>query len=551
MIKIKDIKLPINHNEKALDNKIASVLKLNKLYKGSVPKFSYQIKKRSIDARKKPDIYYIYSVSVDFGADEQFIKKHINTKIAPNISFEYDVKYKIPNTGDIALNKRPVVVGSGPAGLFCALLLAMKGFKPIIIERGEAIDERSETVQQIFDTGIINTESNVQFGEGGAGTFSDGKLNTLTKDTNGRNTFVLETFAKFGAQKEITYDAKPHIGTDKLKEVIKNMREHIKSLGGEFHFSTKMTDIILDNNHLSGIEVFDIKQSNVYQIHTDTLILCIGHSARDTFEMLYKKQIDMTQKSFAVGFRIQHPQSYVDNWQYGVDNASSIGLMSADYKVTNEATNGRRVYSFCMCPGGYVVNASSEKNMLAVNGMSESRRDSGYANSAIIVGISPDDFIQDVVEANHPLSGMYYQRRIEAEAFNRGNGLICGQYFSDYENNTPTTDFNKNINCTKGTVNAGNLRGIFTDEMDEAIIESIHKFGRTRKGFDDENAILYGVETRTSSPIRITRNDDCISNYNGIYPCGEGAGYAGGITSAAADGLRVAESIISRFSPGY
>lgn len=553
MIQIKDIKLPIGHDNNALLKKIKKTIDYNNTCR-NCKNFEYEIIKKSIDARKKPDIYYIYSIllSVDSNTENN-IKRFVNKKKINNLSFETPVKYKLPCAGNILLKNRPVIIGSGPAGLFAAYILAQKGYKPIVIERGQAVDDRSKTVEKSFDTGIIDTESNVQFGEGGAGTFSDGKLNTLTKDPSGRNAYVFETFHNFGAPKEITYYAKPHIGTDLLKNVIKNMRKYICENGGDFFFNTKLTDICIEDNQLKNITVFDREEMKSYSIDTDVLLLCIGHSARDTFEMLYHKNIKMEAKNFAVGFRVSHKQTLVDRWQYGVDDAHTIGLEAADYKVTNETSNGRRVYSFCMCPGGYVVNSSSEKGQMCVNGMSESKRDSGYANSAIICAVTPDDYIQDCVDNDHPLKGMYYQRRIEREAFVRAgsNGNICGQYFKDYEKNITSEELDKNDICIKGKVSPGNLRGIFAEDIDKAIIESIHKFGYTREAFDGNDTIMYGVEARTSSPVRIVRNDEYLSNIGGIYPVGEGAGYAGGITSAATDGIKVAEAIVTKYRMDY
>lgn len=552
MIQIKDVKLPINHNDDAIEAKIRNILGLDRgSYSSKDITLSYKILKRSIDARKKPDIYYIYSLYVEFGRDTKDIINYIKKKKIKNISFDKPTTYEAPECGNISINKRPVIVGSGPAGLFCAYILAQKGFRPIVIERGEDVDNRMNTVSALFEGGKLNTESNIQFGEGGAGTFSDGKLNTLTKDVNGRNTYVLQTFNKFGAPIEITYDAKPHIGTDLLRGVVKSMREYIQSLGGDFYFNTKLIDIDINNKSLQSIKVINTKDNSEHIIDTDICVLALGHSARDTFEMLHNKGVNMLQKSFAVGFRVQHPQSKVDYWQYGVNDAFKIGLSSADYKVTNECSNGRRVYSFCMCPGGYVVNASSEEGQICVNGMSEHNRDSGFANSAIIASITPDDFIQNVVPSDHPLSGMYYQRDIEKKAYLAGNGNICGQYFADFEKDVPTTSINENDICTKGLVSPGNLRNIFSNDIDEAIIEAIHRFGNTRIGYDDNNTVLYGVEARTSSPVRISRDESFLCNYAGIYPCGEGAGYAGGITSAATDGIKVAEQIVCTYNPCY
>lgn len=549
MILIKDIKLPISHNEEALLNKIKKLVDYSRTCNG-VKKFEYEIYKQSIDARRRPDIFYIYSVYLKVDSvTENNIKKYVYKRKVKNISFDNVIKYSIPEKGNIKLQDSPVVIGSGPAGLFAAYILSQRGFNPIVIERGEEVDKRTVTVEKTFETGLINIESNVQFGEGGAGTFSDGKLNTLTKDINGRNTYVLKTFNECGAPNEITYVSKPHIGTDVLKGVVKNLRNKIIENGGSFLFDTRFDDFEVEEDRIKSISCTNTRNGNVIHIDTSVVLLCTGHSARDTFEMLYKKKVYMESKNFAVGFRVQHPQRIVNEWQYGVEDTKTIGLGAADYKVTNEAGNGRKVYSFCMCPGGYVVNSSSELEQMCVNGMSESGRDSAFANSAIICGIEPKDFIQEEVELTHPLSGMYYQRKIEREAFVRGGakGKICGQYFADFEKNVPTEILDEGNLCTKGAVNPGNLRGIFSDEIDEAIIESIHRFGSSRNGFDADDTIMYGIEARTSSPVRIVRNEELETNIKGLYPCGEGAGYAGGITSAAADGLRVAEKVISKY----
>lgn len=552
MIYIRDVKLKINHSDNAIKIKASEILKLDSIFKnGRIPDFNIEIIRQSIDARKKPDIFYIYSIAVDLGVNENKVKNFLTKKKINNIDFNDPVKYSIPFTGDESLKKPPVIIGAGPCGLFAAYLLASRGFKPIVIERGEAVEERSFTVEHFFKTGDLDPESNVQFGEGGAGTFSDGKLNTMTKDTNGRNSFVLKTFYECGADKKITYVAKPHIGTDVLKSVVVNLRKKIIELGGQFFFDTKMTNFAKKDNKVTRVDLLHNKTGFEFYIETDLLLLCIGHSARDTFEMLYQKGLKLEQKNFAVGFRVSHPQRLVDRWQLGVNDAKELSLEASDYKVTNEASNGRRVYSFCMCPGGYVVNASSEDNRLAVNGMSENKRDSGYANSAIICSITPDDFVQDIVASDHPLSGMYYQRNIEEKAFLLANGKIPIQYFEDFENDKSSENVNEKDYCTKGKCQSSNLRNIYSEDIDTAIIESIHKFGYTRKGFDGDKCVMLGVETRTSSPIRITRDEFLVSSIQGLYPCGEGAGFAGGITSAAADGIRVAEAIIKKYYPDY
>ena len=557
MIRIRDIKLPVKHDKDAILDVIARMLCLDRIYPGnSYPDFSYRIIRRSVDARKKPDIFFVYTVELLIAdEDEDHIlgylrnnsKRSAIKKALDKIITEVPAEYTIPECGDEKLSKRPVVVGMGPAGMFAALILARRGFCPIVIERGESVDERTKTVEHFWKTGDLNEKSNVQFGEGGAGTFSDGKLNTLTKDTNGRNTFVLRTFYEHGAPESIIWDAKPHIGTDVLARVVKSIRQEIISLGGQVRFNTKLTGITTEGGKLRSITVESPDGPDC--IDTDICIICPGHSARDTFSMLHDLGIRMEQKNFAVGFRVTHPQDLVNFWQYGVRDSRELGLGAADYKVACETSTGRRVYSFCMCPGGVVVNASSEQGMLCVNGMSGSARDGEYANSAIIAAVTGDDFCQDEVAPDHPLAGMYYQRNIEKAAFLRGGGAIPYQSFKDFEEDNAPCKVEPSVDMTKavkGSVKSGSLRGIFSDDIDKAVIESMHKFGYTMKDFDND-AVMLGIEARTSSPVRILRDGLYESNIKGLYPCGEGAGYAGGITSAAADGIRCAESIIGRY----
>ena len=560
MIRIRDIKIPVSYSESDMMDRIVKEMCLDKIYPGnSYPDFSYRILKRSIDARKKPEIYYVCTLVLLIGeAEEQKILDYYGRfagkpgikKILGKICTDPPEEYRIPECGKMALTVRPVVVGAGPAGLFAALILARSGFKPLVIERGQCVEERKKSVDRFWDEGVLSPDSNVQFGEGGAGTFSDGKLNTLTKDTGGRNSFVIKTFYEHGADADILIDAKPHIGTDILMNVVRNIREEIKSLGGSFLFNTRLDDIHYSNGELDCVEVTDVITGKRHTVDAKVCILCIGHSARDTFKILEAKNVSMEQKNFAVGFRVIHPQMRVDLWQYGQDS-QDIGLPPADYKVTNETSGGRRVYSFCMCPGGYVVNSSSEDKRCCVNGMSEHDRDSGFANSAIIVAVGPDDFKQDEVAPDHPLAGMYYQQKLEEEAFIRGKGEIPVQLFDDFENNTGNENGKDGSrilsDAVRGHYREADLRGIFSDSIDEAVIESMHKFGYTRKDFDGKDVWMLGVESRTSSPVRIVRQESFESNIKGLYPCGEGAGYAGGITSAAADGIKCAEKIIDKY----
>ena len=378
----------------------------------------------------------------------------------------------------------------------------------------------------------------MQFGEGGAGTFSDGKLNTLVKDPVGRNQFVLETFVRFGAKDSIVYEQKPHLGTDELTGIVKNMRESITHLGGEFYFERKATGLLLHKDAVTGVET---EQGTILSRY---VVLAIGHSARDTFYMLKNNHVEMEAKSFAVGLRIEHQQAQIDECQYGLQKDQV--LPAADYKLTNQASNGRSVYSFCMCPGGYVVNASSERGRLAVNGMSYSRRDGENANSALIVSVTPNDYGSD-----DALAGIEFQRKLEERAYKIGKGKVPVQYYGDFKIGT-ISNLTKGafMPSTKGAYHSANLRELFPEQINEALVESIEKFGHTMLGYNRIDAILSGVESRTSSPVRIKRDSSGQSNIKGLYPCGEGAGYAGGITSAAMDGMKTAEHLLEEYSIG-
>ena len=490
-----------------------------------------EILKHSIDARRKPQIFQVYSLGVTLQklSEEKIVKKCKN----PNILMNDMVTYQFPETGSKTLAHRPVVVGMGPAGLFCGYMLAIHGYQPILLERGFDVEQRSKDVEAFWNGGTLNPESNVQFGEGGAGTFSDGKLNTLVKDKFGRNKEVLRIFVEMGAPKEILYDSKPHIGTDVLKNVVANMREEIIKYGGEVRFGSKVTGIEIQNDMVCGVE-----DNGEYKLETNQVVLAIGHSARDTFEYLHKIQLPMAAKAFAVGMRVEHPQSMINDRMYGAEHGAE--LPAAPYKVTAKTSSGRGVYSFCMCPGGYVVNASSEEGRTAVNGMSYSDRASHNANSAIIVAVTSEDY-----GCEGPLAGMEFQRRLEEKAFSLGKGKIPTQYYEDYvKSNDSTGLVDYNSPCIKGGYFWTNLRGLLPSECEEAFIEGMSHFDKVIPGFAAKDAILSGVESRTSSPIRIHRDETLQSPaVRGLYPCGEGAGYAGGITSAAMDGILVAEQI--------
>lgn len=526
MIQITQLKLPYTHTAAELENKIRKTLKL-----AANQKFTYKIAKKSIDARKKPELSLVYTCLISCENETTLAKKAKN----PAISVISPKSYHIPSVGEMPIKNQPLIIGAGPAGLFAALLLAEAGFRPILIERGKPVEERTKDVLHFWETGVLNTASNVQFGEGGAGTFSDGKLNTVVKDPVCRNQFVLETFVRFGAPDNILYDNKPHIGTDVLCNVILNMRAYLLEKGVQIHFNTCATDFIIENNEIKEVVC------NEKRFPVSTVILALGHSARDTFRRLYELNIPMEVKNFAVGFRVEHPQSMINDALYG---KQEIVMPASPYKVTANFPNGRGVYSFCMCPGGYVVNSSSEENKLVVNGMSYSDRNSSTANSAIIVSVTTDDF-----GGTDPLAGMRYQQALESNAFSLANGHIPQQLFGDFCDNKVSQDFGDFSSNTKGKTAFANLRGLLNEDIELSFIGGMQQFARFIPNFDRKDAILSGIESRTSSPLRILRNEDMESMIKGLYPCGEGAGYAGGITSAAMDGIKVAEAIIKKYKP--
>jgi len=488
-----------------------------------------RILKESLDARKKPELFYSLSVAFSLDKENEFLKRNSKDH---NLSNYVEKNVVIPECKKDLLN-RPVIIGAGPAGLFCAYYLALAGCNPLIIERGKTVENRKKDVEDFFAGGSLNLSSNVQFGEGGAGTFSDGKLNTLNKDPFGYQKEVLRLFVKAGANPKIQYEQKPHLGTDCLIDIVKNLRTMIENLGGEFLFETTVTDFIFKNDHISGVKV-----NNDQIIDAEYVVLAIGHSSRDTFQKLYDSKVNMESKSFAIGYRVMHNQSTIDESQYGKENVHK--LLPATYKLTHQASNNRGVYSFCMCPGGYVVNASSEKEKLCINGMSYSLRDSGIANSAIIISVNPEDY-----GSVHPLSGIEFQRKLEGKAYLLSNGNIPIQTYGDYKSNRKSLDIGKIKPAIKGAYSLSNLRDLLPIELEDAFIEGMESFGKKIKGFSDDDTILAGLEARTSSPVRINRNEMCEStSYKGLFPCGEGAGYAGGITSASMDGLKVAIAIL-------
>lgn len=497
--------------------------------------------KKSIDARKKDSIKYIITADVSLEPDIE--KKLLNkydefTVVPPKCVYSVD-KLK----ADIADELRPVIIGFGPAGMFCAYVLSLAGLRPVVFERGENVDDRTETVKKLWETGIFDKESNVQFGEGGAGTFSDGKLNTGVSDKDGRKEFILSTFVKFGASKDILFDAKPHVGTDVLRNVVKNMRQEIISLGGEIHFNKRLDKLNIENGSIKGFSFTDTKTLEMKEYSCNILILAMGHSSRDTFKMLKDLSIPLEPKPFAVGFRVLHKADFINKSQYGDDylDIYENSLPTAPYKLTGHADNGRNVYSFCMCPGGYVVNASGEENSLCVNGMSYSKRAGKYSNSAIIVSVNPADF----KESEDPLCGMYFQQEVEKKAFELCEGQIPVEFYEDFKAEK-TTEFNEDDEVSdgiKGQFCFTDLTKIYPEEINEAFIDGMEYFNSKIKDFASVNPLLAGIESRTSSPVKILRNEFCVSKILGLYPCGEGAGYAGGIVSAAIDGIKVAESI--------
>ena len=526
MIRITQLKLPVDHRQEQLRKKIARILKCGE------DTFSYEIVRQSLDARHKDDKKFVYTVDVSTPAEKKLLRKNRDK----NVTFFEKKEYCFPKSGEEILKNPPVVVGSGPAGLFCAWYLARAGYRPLVLERGQEAQKRKETVDRFWKDGILDPESNVQFGEGGAGTFSDGKLNTLVKDPNGRNHEVLKRFVEAGAPQEIVYQQKPHLGTDVLIGIVETMRHQIEEMGGAFRFESKVTDLCMEKGRLCAVEINDKER-----IPAEVCVLALGHSARDTFSMLHRRGIFMQPKSFAVGLRMEHPQKMINMDLYGEPENELLG--AASYKVTHKCANGRGVYSFCMCPGGYVVNASSEPGRLAVNGMSYQARDSRNANSAMIVTVTPEDFPDKGV-----LGGVEFQRALEKKAWELGEGKIPVQLFGDFCKNQASEALGEVTPCMKGEYILTNVRSVLPKAVGDSIEEGVRAFGKRISGFDREDALLSGIESRTSSPVRIVRDQELTANMAGIYPCGEGAGYAGGITSAAMDGIKVAETVCRKYA---
>ena len=525
------MKLSPGHSTEAVYEKAAKTLHIRR---DQIQNLTIQ--KQSVDARKKPDIRLSYVVDLTLAGIKE--EKCVARCKSRDVSLVTHKEYRFPDSGRTPLSKRPVIIGTGPAGLFCGYMLAQHGYRPILLERGRDVDRRTADVEHFWKTGKLDPESNVSFGEGGAGTFSDGKLNTLIKDKDGRGRKVLSVFVENGAQEEILYEAKPHIGTDVLTRVVCHMRKQIENWGGEVRFESRVDGLQVENG-----QVTEVLLSDRTKIAASVVVLAMGHSARDTFGWLHELGVEMQAKSFAVGLRVEHPQWLINQSQYGQKEPAH--LPPAPYKVTAQTSNGRGVYSFCMCPGGYVVNASSEPGRLAVNGMSYSRRDGQNANSAVIVSVTPEDY-----RAAGPLAGIAFQRQLEEKAYQAGGGCIPVQRYRDFSKGGSAglvpDDF---APAMKGGWRFADVASLLPREVYDSFVEGMAQFGRMIPGFDDQNALVSGIESRTSSPVRISRDETFQSNIRGLYPCGEGAGYAGGITSAAMDGVRIAEVIAAEYAP--
>lgn len=530
MIRLNEIKIPLDGTDEDI---LAVAAKALRCPKRRI--LSLKIAKKSLDSRKKDNLFFVYSVDVTVDGDEKELLEHSKNRKASIIE---PFKYVMPESKRNS-SLRPVVVGLGPGGIWAALTLARAGLRPIVLERGRDVDTRTADVNKFWQTKIIDETSNVQFGEGGAGTFSDGKLTTGIKDKLCRKVFL--DFVEFGAPDEILYSWRPHIGTDRLGQVVKNMREEIIRLGGEVKFSCCLTNVIIANGVVHGISYIN-ENGEQTDIETDAVIAAIGHSAKDTVEMLFNKGVDMIQKPFSIGARIEHPRIMIDKSQYG-SFAGHPALGAADYKLSCHPPHGRGAYTFCMCPGGTVVSAASENGGVVVNGMSNYARDADNSNSALLVGVEPEDFGDE-----HPLAGFRLQRDIEEKAFHCGGGDFTApaQLVGDFLQGVKSTQLGSvNPSCATG-VKMCDIREVLPKKVTDTMADAIVKMGRQLEGFDLPDAVLTAPETRSSSPVRIVRDEFYQAlKVRGLYPCGEGAGYAGGIVSAAVDGIRCAYAVMN------
>ena len=530
MLRLTELKLPLDHPPEALRAAILQRLALK-----DDELLGVSIFKRSFDARKKHAMLLVYALDIEVRNEAALLKQFRNDR---HLMQAPDTTYRFVGQASQLLASRPIVVGFGPCGIFAALILAQMGFKPIVLERGRAVRERTKDTWGLWRKHTLNPESNVQFGEGGAGTFSDGKLYSQIKDPKHYGRKVIAEFVKAGAPEEIQYVSKPHIGTFRLVGVVEAMRREIEALGGEIRFEQRVTDVLIEDGP-NGKSIRGLALASGETLRSDHVILALGHSARDTFEMLHARGVFMEAKPFSIGFRIEHPQSLIDQARLG-PNAGNPLLGAADYKLVHHAKNGRSVYSFCMCPGGTVVAAASEPNRVVTNGMSQYSRNERNANAGIVVGITPEDY------PGGPLAGIALQRKLESHAFDLGGGNYeaPGQLVGDFLAGQPSTQLGSVEPSYKPGVRLTDLASCLPDYAIEAIREALPAFDLQIKGFAMNDAVLTGVETRTSSPLRMTRGEDCQSlNVKGLYPAGEGAGYAGGILSAGVDGIRVAEAV--------
>ena len=541
MIRLSELKLPLDHPEHALQELIVRTLDLS-----PADIQSHTIYKRSYDARKQK-LLLVYIVDVELGNPQ--LEAKLLAKFATNshIRPAPDMAYHLITQVKEAPAIRPVVIGFGPCGIFAAMMLAQMGFKPIVIERGKPVRERTKDTWGLWRKRVLHTESNVQFGEGGAGTFSDGKLWSQIKDPRFLGRKVMTEFVKAGAPEEILLVSKPHIGTFRLVKVVENMREQIIAMGGEIRFQQRVSDFLIEEGHIRGLTIENLQDNSHYELRADHVVLALGHSSRDTFAKLYERGVYMEAKPFSVGFRIEHPQGLIDRARLG-QHAGHPLLGAADYKLVHHAANGRSVYSFCMCPGGTVVAATSEENRVVTNGMSQYSRNERNANAGIVVGISPADY------PGSPLAGIDFQRQLESNAFTLGgsNYEAPGQLVGDFIAGKPSTELGSVEPSYKPGVHLTDLATALPEYAITAMREAMPAFGKKIKGFDMHDAVLTGVETRTSSPLRITRGDDFQSlNVKGLYPAGEGASYAGGILSAGVDGIEVAEAVAKQLFIQY